>query len=77
MISAAMQHAQRDTTRSSPSFSQAGDRVVAHVAIAPRTGHPVVGRPAECVMRPAEGGGGERHSLSFFFFMDDVISIEG
>ena len=38
VISAAIQRAQRNTTRASASFSQAGDRAVEHVAIAPSTG---------------------------------------
>ena len=70
VISAAMQHAQRNTTRSSASFPQAGDRAVAHVAIAPRTGRPVLSWPTECVVRPAEGGGA--NDLAFVvLFMDD------
>ena len=70
MISAAMQHARRNTTRFSASFSQAGDKAVAHVAKAPRTGRPVVGWPAECVVRPAEGGGAKDPAF-VALFMDD------
>ena len=75
VISAAMQHAQCNTTRASASFSQAGDRAVEHVTIAPSTGRPVVGWPAECVVRPAKGGGANDTAF-VVFFMDDAISIE-
>ena len=34
VISAAMQHVQRNTKRASASFSQAGDRAVEHVTVA-------------------------------------------
>ena len=74
-MSAAMQHAQRHTTKSSASFSHAGDRAVAHVEIAPRTGRPVVAWPAECEVRPAEGGGANDPAF-VVFFIDDAISIE-
>ena len=75
VISAAIQHAQRNTTRASASFSQAGDRAVEHVAIAPSTGRPVASWPAECVVRPAEGGGADDPAF-VVFFMDDAISAE-
>ena len=48
---------------------------MAHVEIAPRTGRPVVGWPAECEVRPAEGGGANDPAF-VVFFIDDAISIE-
>ena len=75
MISAAIQYAQRITTRASASFSHAGDRAVEHVAIALSTGRPVASWPAECVVRPAEGGGADDPAF-VVFFMDDAISAE-
>ena len=75
VVSAAMQHAQRNTTRAAASFSQAGDRAVEHVRIAPCSGRPVVSWPAECVVRVAEGGGAYDPAF-VVFFMDDAISVE-
>ena len=56
-------HALCNTIRSSASFSQAGDRAVAHVAMAPRTGRPVVGL-AGSVRSETTGrrGGDEGHN---------------
>ena len=75
VISAAIQYAQRITTRASASFSHAGDRAVEHVAIALSTGRPVASWPAECVVRPAEGGGADDPAF-VVVFMDDAISVE-
>ena len=75
VISAAMQHAQRNTTRASASFSQAGDRAVEHVTVAPDTGRPVARWPVECIVRPAKGGGAGDPAF-VVFFMDDAISVE-
>ena len=75
VISAAMQPAQRNATRSSASLSQARHGAVAHVTIAPRTGRPVVGWPAEWVVRPAEGRGANDPTV-VAFFMDYAISIK-
>jgi len=68
VISAAMQHAQRNTTRASASFSRAGDRAVEHVTVAQATGRPVAQWPAECVVRPANGGGQDDPAFVICFF---------
>ena len=75
VVSAAMQHAQRNTTRVFASFSHAGDRAVEHVRIAPSSRRPVVSWPAACIVRPAEGGGAYDPAF-VVFFMDDAISVE-
>ena len=72
MISAAIQHAQRNTTRALASFSQAGDKAVEHVAITPNTGRPVASWPVECIVRPAEGGGADDPAFVVFFMDDDA-----
>ena len=59
VISAAMQHAQRNTKRASALSSPAGDRAVGHVTVAQKIGRSVVSWPAEYVVRAAEGGGGQ------------------
>ena len=71
VVSAALQHAQGNATRAPASFSQAGDRAVEHVSIAPSSGRPVVSWAAECIVR-------ERtvHPAFVVFFMDDAISVE-
>ena len=74
VLSAAIQHAQRKTTRASASFSQAGDRAGEHVATAPSTGRPVASWPEENVVRPAEGRGVDDPAF-VVFFMDDAISV--
>ena len=66
VISAAMQHAQRNTTRASALFSPAGDRAVEYVTVAQKTRRPVVSWPAECVVRTRRGGG-RRPSLCGVF----------
>ena len=68
VISAAMQLAQRNTTRASASFSQAGDRVVEHVAVAQEMGHPVAQWLAECVVRPENGGGADDPAFAVFVY---------
>ena len=68
VVSAAMQHAQRKTTRASPLFSLAGDRTVEHVAVAQNTERSVIGWPANCVVRPAELGGQTTRPLLCFIF---------
>lgn len=75
MVSAAMLHAQRNTTRASALFSQAGDRAVKQVRIAPCSGRPEVRWPAECVVRLVEGGGAYDPAFAAFF-MDDTISVD-
>ena len=67
VISAAMQHAQRNTTRESSSFSQAGDRAVEHVTVAQATGRLVAQWPAELVVRPANWRGADDPAFEFFF----------
>ena len=59
VILAAMQHAQRSTTRDSALFSPAWDHAVEHVTVAQKTERSVVSWPAECVVRGAEEGGGQ------------------
>ena len=71
MVSAVIQHAQRNTTRARHSRW----RETEHVAIEPSTGYPVAIWPTECVVRLAEGG--ESNDLAFtVIFMDDAISVE-
>ena len=42
--------------------------------VAQATGRPVAQWPAECVMRPASGGGAD--DPVFVFFIDDAILVE-
>ena len=75
VVSAAVQHAQRNRTRAAASLSQAGDRAVEHMGIAPSSGRPVANWPAEFIVRPAEEGGAYDPAF-VVFFMDDAISVE-
>ena len=75
MILATIQHGQRNTTKTSASFSPAGDYAIEHATVAQKTERPVVGRPEECVVRPTEGGGADNPAFAAFF-MDDVISVK-
>ena len=75
VISAAMQHAQRNTKRASALFSPTENRAVEHVTVAQKTRRSVVAWPAECAVRPAEGGGADDPAF-VAFFMDDAISVE-
>ena len=72
VISAAMQHAQRNTTRASALISPPGDRAVEHVTVAQKTGRSVLSWPAECIVRTAEEGGGRRPGVCGIF-MDNEI----
>ena len=75
VIPASMQHAQRNITRESSSFSQAGYPAVEHVTVAEAARHSKAQWPAECVVRPANGGGAGDPAF-VFRFMDDAISVE-
>ena len=55
--------------------SRRRETAVEHVAIAPSMGRPVGSWPAECVVRPAEGGGTDDPAF-VVFYMDDAISVE-
>ena len=68
VISAAMQHAQCNTTRASALISPAGDLAVEHVTVAQKTGLSVVSWPAEFAVRTAEGGGGTTRPLWRFLW---------
>ena len=65
IISAAMQHAQRNNTRASALFSPAGDRSVEHVTVAQKTRRSVVSWPAECRENGGGGEGGGADDLAF------------
>lgn len=75
VISVAMHHAQRNTTRVSASFSLAGVRVVEDAPIAPNTRRSAVHALAARVVRP-EHGEGSNDPATVSLFREYTISIE-
>ena len=69
VVSVAMQHEKRNTTRASASISQAGDRTVEHVRIAPSSG-----RPVGALYDQRRGKSARFNDRGVF--MDEAISVE-